>query len=161
MWPIFGETLVVFREIIFRQDLIWIDNKFPWKYLLLLHILILTSKTNLELLYICQISVKLKYSVLNYIYTFTKYFPSESEFDVFPVWKNEKFTLFQKNISSNQLFSNLIVKLLISRNVCQKGVFSTVWKLRKFSLTHFWQKFRESNGFIRVGNGSVWEIILA
>ena len=23
----------------------------------------------------------------------------------------------------------------------------TVWKLRSFSLTHFWQKFRESNGF--------------
>ena len=23
----------------------------------------------------------------------------------------------------------------------------TVWKLRKFTLTHFWQKFRESNGF--------------
>ena len=23
----------------------------------------------------------------------------------------------------------------------------TVWKLRKFSLTYFWQKFRESNGF--------------
>ena len=25
----------------------------------------------------------------------------------------------------------------------------TVWKLRKFSLTHFWQKFRESNGFAK------------
>ena len=24
----------------------------------------------------------------------------------------------------------------------------TVWKLREFSLTHFWRKFRESNGFI-------------
>ena len=26
---------------------------------------------------------------------------------------------------------------------------NTVWKLRKFILTHFWQKFRESNGFTR------------
>ena len=25
----------------------------------------------------------------------------------------------------------------------------TLWKLREFSLTHFWQKFRESNGFIK------------
>ena len=25
----------------------------------------------------------------------------------------------------------------------------TVWKLRKFSLTHFWQKFRENNGFTK------------
>ena len=26
---------------------------------------------------------------------------------------------------------------------------STVWKLRKFSLTYFWQKFRQSNGFTK------------
>ena len=26
----------------------------------------------------------------------------------------------------------------------------TVWKLREFSLTHFWQKFRESNGFTHI-----------
>ena len=26
---------------------------------------------------------------------------------------------------------------------------SAVWKLREFSLTHFWQKFRESSGFIK------------
>ena len=25
----------------------------------------------------------------------------------------------------------------------------TVWKLRKITLTHFWQKFRESNGFTK------------
>ena len=25
----------------------------------------------------------------------------------------------------------------------------TVWKLREFSLTHLWQKFRESNGFTK------------
>ena len=25
---------------------------------------------------------------------------------------------------------------------------STVWKLRNFTFTHFWQKFRESNVFI-------------
>ena len=45
-----------------------------------------------------------------------------------------------------------------SRNFCQKCVrenfrnfhtvyHSTVWKLRTFTLTLFWQKFRESNGF--------------
>ena len=27
------------------------------------------------------------------------------------------------------------------------GCRHTMWKLRKISLTHFWQKFRESNGF--------------
>ena len=25
----------------------------------------------------------------------------------------------------------------------------TVWKLREITLTHFWQKFRESNGFTK------------
>ena len=46
-----------------------------------------------------------------------------------------------------------LVKPLLSRNFCQKCVrvnfrnFHTVWKLRKFTLTLFWQKFRESNGF--------------
>ena len=43
---------------------------------------------------------------------------------------------------------------LISRIFCQKSmpqhsVHVTVWKLRKFSLTHFRQKFRESNSFTK------------
>ena len=25
----------------------------------------------------------------------------------------------------------------------------TVWKLRKITLTHFWKKFRESNGYTK------------
>ena len=30
-----------------------------------------------------------------------------------------------------------------------KQPYTTVWKLRKFTLTHFWQKFRESNTFTK------------
>ena len=30
------------------------------------------------------------------------------------------------------------------------NLLSIVWKLRKFTLTHFWQKFRESNGFTEI-----------
>ena len=32
----------------------------------------------------------------------------------------------------------------------------TMWKLLRFSLTHFWQKFRESNVFTK---GLIWRII--
>ena len=67
-----------------------------------------------------------------------------------------------------------LVKTLVSRNFCQKSVREnfrnfhsvynqhffrilaidikfqyTLWKLRKFSLTRLWQKFRESNGFTK------------
>ena len=37
----------------------------------------------------------------------------------------------------------------ISRNYFCERVLSTVWKLRKFTLTLFWQKSRESNGFTK------------
>ena len=60
-------------------------------------------------------------------------------------WKNSQ----QKNISSNQLFSIFFSKTFVSRNFCQKKSGSTVWKFRKFSLIHFWQKFRESTVFTK------------
>ena len=34
-------------------------------------------------------------------------------------------------------------------NVLRWYVHDTVWKIREFSLTHFWRKFRESNGFTK------------
>ena len=64
----------------------------------------------------------------------------------------------QKNISSNQLFSNLFsktvtfTKFLLKIRESKFFIFPqcvTVWKLREFSLTHFWQKFRESNSFAK------------
>ena len=39
------------------------------------------------------------------------------------VWKLQKFTLTEKKISSNQLFSNFLsINPLLSRNFCQKSV---------------------------------------
>ena len=88
--------------------------------------------------------------------------------------ENREIPSHRKNIPWwNQLFSNLLVTSLLSRNFCQKSVsenflffhtmvwkvpitifteksiFSpcTVWKLPKFALTLFWQKFRQSNSF--------------
>ena len=37
-----------------------------------------------------------------------------------------------------------------------------VWKLRKFTLTHFWQNFRESNGFTNeITKKLIWQIIFS
>ena len=78
--------------------------------------------------------------------TFTKFLAKkcEREFLVFPhctlhigKFKN---LLSPKNISSNQLFSNLyyIVKSLLSRNFCQKS-----WEnFRNFHTTARWESFR-------------------
>ena len=42
---------------------------------------------------------------------------------------------------------------VLSRVQCGKtrnsSPYCTVWKLRKFTVTLFWQRFRESNGFTR------------
>ena len=77
------------------------------------------------------------------------------------VWKNEKFTLIKDFFPSNQLYSDILSRCaaLLSRNCCQKSVrvnsrnfhivHVTVWKLREFTLTFFWQQFRESNGFTK------------
>ena len=58
----------------------------------------------------------------------------------------------------NSLVTSL-VKTVLPRNFCQKcvrenfhnfhTVSCTVWKLREFSLTLFWQKFRESNVYTK------------
>ena len=63
----------------------------------------------------------------------------------------------------NQFIVKFFSKTLIWRNFCERSVYkfrnfhsccavlcdTTVWKFRKFSLTLFSQKFRESNGFTR------------
>ena len=59
----------------------------------------------------------------------------------------------------NSLVTSYVVKPLLSQTVCQKcvrdnscnfqTVWSTVWKLRKFTLTLFWQKFHESDIFTK------------
>ena len=40
---------------------------------------------------------------------------------------------------------------MIDKALCGKygSLLPTVWKLREFSLTHFWQKFRESDDFTK------------
>ena len=74
------------------------------------------------------------------------------------VWKNEKFTVTQIFFPSNQFIVKFFSKTLIWRNFCEKTV---ALKFRNFHsvsveitgilshLTHFWQKFRESNGFTK------------
>ena len=56
-------------------------------------------------------------------------------------WRVEKL----ENISWIQSSHVNFNTYLIWRNFWWLG---TVWKLREFSLTHFWQKFRESNGVV-------------
>ena len=62
-----------------------------------------------------------------------------------------------KVFSSNQLFSNFFSKAIaftkFLRKKCEREFLEflhcAVLKLRNFSLTLFWQKFRESNGFTK------------
>ena len=44
---------------------------------------------------------------------------------------------------------DLTEKIGIFLNSVESSRVSTVWKFWKFSLTLFWQKFRESNGFTK------------
>ena len=72
----------------------------------------------------------------------------------------EKWKIYShwRKISSNQLFSNFFSKTVTFTKFLSKKcereflVFPhslTVWKLHKFSLTLFCQKFRETNGFTK------------
>ena len=66
-----------------------------------------------------------------------------AEETVFEIDK-EDFLFFDEIISANEkhkLNNGFVVSALYT--------VGTVWKLRKFSLTHFWQKFREINGFTK------------
>ena len=83
-----------------------------------------------------------------------------AESRVCTVEKREILSHRKKFRQINSLVTYL-VKLLLSQNFCQKCMrensrnFHTVssmlivWKLQKFSLTHFYQKFRESNSFTK------------
>ena len=74
------------------------------------------------------------------------------------VEKREILSHWKKFRQINYLVISLL-KPLFSRNFCEKcvrenfcnfhSVGPTLWKLRKFTLTKFWQKFRESNGFTK------------
>ena len=56
------------------------------------------------------------------------------------------FALFftEKKLQPNFTFDIKFVRSKLTRS-CKV----TVWKLHKFTLTHVWQKFRESNGFTK------------
>ena len=58
-------------------------------------------------------------------------------------WKNVKFSL------TNFVFREInSLSTYLAQNVGFTK-FLSVWKLREFSLTHFWQIFRESKGFTK------------
>ena len=57
----------------------------------------------------------------------------------------EKFSLTKEKFRQINSLVIYLVKPLLSRNFCQ----TLYWKLRQFSLTHFWQNFRESNWFTK------------
>ena len=79
----------------------------------------------------------------------------------FPHCGNYGIFLSPRNISSNQLFSNIFsitvtfTKFLPKMREKEIPIISTLcflntmWKLWNFSLTLFRQKFRESNGFTK------------
>ena len=81
-----------------------------------------------------------------------------SQFSIFPQSANEfPFFYYQSNNSSNQLYEYSFTKTLLSQNFLKKKTVRvrvripphTVWKVLRFSLTHFWQKFRESKDFTK------------
>ena len=64
--------------------------------------------------------------------------------------KDEKYRCFMKNREDDYFLGVSITPECNTIKTVEKVRFNneyTVWKLRKFSLTHFWQKFRESNNF--------------
>ena len=73
------------------------------------------------------------------------------------VWKYEKFALTENFFRQINYLVISLVKPLLSRNFCQKCVrvnfrnYPTVPHCcgNRNSLTHFWQEFRESNGFTK------------
>ena len=79
------------------------------------------------------------------------------------VWKMRKKISFKK-FSWNHFVAELFLgKILILRNFCSRIVskfnyHSTVWKLQKFCLILFSQKFRESNGLIKL---LIWRFFLS
>ena len=82
---------------------------------------------------------------------FTKFLLKKSEREIlqFPhcaVWNDKKFTLTEKIFREiNPLAENNgFPKVLPKKG---KSKIPTVWYKRKFTLTLFWQKFRESNNF--------------
>ena len=92
---------------------------------------------------------------------FTKFFRKkcEREFLQFPqLWHTSqcvkmKNLVSPKNISSNQFCCKICLKVpkfrkLIFEEVKTSNFAHTVWKLQKFSLTPFSQKFRESNDLL-------------
>ena len=54
-----------------------------------------------------------------------------------------------------RVFTLKATNVFISRKMFERDrvlydcVWNTVWKLQKSTLTHFWQKFRESNGLTK------------
>ena len=69
------------------------------------------------------------------------------------LWKLQK---------SQRIYFHLTSKIF-SRNIFQVRIkHSTVWRLRNFTLTHFWQNFRESNGFTKeLTKLLIWRIIFS
>ena len=90
---------------------------------------------------------------------------------------DKKFTHTEKKIRQINYLAISLVKILPSRNFCQKRMrvnsrnfhtvwsrnnefvlwyFSTAWKFREFSLTYFWQNILERNGSTKE---SIWRNI--
>ena len=58
---------------------------------------------------------------------------------------------FEKCMSPRAIDSvgKYIVRNLFLEIQFRESNLTTLWKFQKFTLTHFWQKFRESNGFTK------------
>ena len=64
------------------------------------------------------------------------------------MWKSQKFS--REKFREINWYDYTVVRAQHSVEITE--IYShafTVWKLQKFSLTLFWQKFRESNGFTK------------
>ena len=109
-----------------------------------------------------KISVKTTFSVKSLLYNWFheinfKWYNNFINSTLCTVCKNEKFSLTEKKIRQINYLVISFVKPLLSRDFCKKvwerisAIFtlccSSVANMYENSLSHFWQKFRESNDF--------------
>ena len=106
------------------------------------------AKHNMQLKLLSHFSAKIPWKQQFY---YLKKLPN-SWFDDKKFSVRVNFSFFHTNQSGNyrNLLSRIFDKIFVKVTVLLKhSVESTAWKLRKFSLVLFWQKFRESNIFTK------------
>ena len=133
------------------REIVWFSNKLLTKHYRWFHVKFEWS-----------INSKEKMFTTFYIFSFNHIFRQivlqqnlrDSDFLVFPLCGLQISYLFTISFSINSRLETIAILWFYGKinGTVFKNVRAvhTVWKLRKFTLTHFWHKFRESDGFAKV-----------